>query len=546
MFPLWVKDKNYFMKIKHYLLTILLSNLLALNGFAQFSPGDLSKVHAHLEGVNNCTKCHTVGNKVSRDKCLECHKEIRTSIVTKKGFHGSAEVGNKNCILCHNEHHGRNFQLIKIDKKRFDHSKMGFELKGVHATKDCRACHKSEFITDPTFKKKSSTFMGLKSTCLNCHPDYHQAKLSSNCASCHNFDSFKNPKIVGFDHNKTKFAILGKHMNVGCIQCHKTEIVNGKPAQRFTGLEFESCTPCHKDVHENKFGQNCQQCHTEDSFHNIKNISSFNHDLTKFALVGKHKAVNCKSCHTSGRLLDPIKHDKCSSCHTDYHKGDFVKKGVATPDCNTCHTNEGFAATTYTIKRHSLTNFPLVGAHLATSCVVCHKKQTDWSFKNMGTKCVDCHKNIHKGVMTEKFLANDNCTKCHTTRTWKNVKFDHELTGFKLEGVHATKTCSDCHFRKNINGERTQKFASLTKDCSECHKDNHVGQFAENAKTECIKCHSFDSWKKSKFAHNTARFKLEGAHQNVECDKCHKQTTDEKGTYVQYKFKSIECVVCHS
>jgi len=535
------------MKIKNFILTFFLSNVLTITGFAQISPGDLSKGHANLVGANNCTKCHTTGSKISSEKCLDCHKEIKASIISKKGFHATAEVGTKQCITCHVEHKGRDFQIAKINKKTFDHSKMGFELKGVHAKKDCNACHKAQFISDPNYKARIFTFRGLKPNCLNCHSDFHQGRLSSNCLNCHNFDTYKNPKVVGFDHNKTNFPLKGKHTSVDCIVCHKTEIVNGKPAQRFTDLQFKTCTSCHKDVHESKFGNDCQKCHTEESFHNIKNISTFNHDLTKFALLGRHKFVNCKSCHKTEHFTDPIRHDKCSNCHTDYHKGDFAKKGVPTPDCKECHTNDGFKSTTFTISRHNLTAFQLEGAHLATSCIVCHKKQNGlWSFSKMGTKCVDCHKSIHQGIMSEKFLANDNCTKCHNTKSWKSVEFDHELTGFKLEGVHATKSCGDCHFKKNTSGERIQKFQSLTKECSECHKDNHVGQFAENGKTECLKCHSFENWKDLKFAHNTTRFKLEGAHQNVECNKCHKQTTDEKGTYIKFKFKSIECTVCHS
>ena len=84
-------------------------------GFAQISPGDLSKAHAHLEGASNCTQCHAVGNKVTREKCLACHQEIKNNIDANKGYHASKEVKGKNCAACHNDHHGRDFQLIKFD-----------------------------------------------------------------------------------------------------------------------------------------------------------------------------------------------------------------------------------------------------------------------------------------------------------------------------------------------------------------------------------------------------------------------------------------------
>jgi hypothetical protein len=533
------------MKITKLFITLVLSNLLAMSGFAQISPGELSKAHSKLEGVANCTKCHTVGKKVTNEKCLDCHKEIRASIAAKKGFHASADVSSKECFACHNEHHGRKFEIVKLDKKRFDHSKTGFELKGVHAKKDCKECHKSEFISDPILKKKSSTFMGLKGACLTCHTDYHQGKLSPNCATCHNFDSFKNAKVVGFDHNKTHFPILGKHNNVSCSKCHKTEIVNGKTVQRFKGLEFQSCTPCHKDAHETKFGTNCKQCHSEESFHSIKNIATFNHDKTEFQLIGKHKTVACKSCHKTANMTDPLKHDKCSDCHADFHKKEFAKNGI-TPDCNECHTNNGFGETKFTIERHSKLNFQLEGAHAATPCFACHKKQETWKFRNIDGKCIDCHKNTHKGFMQEKYLANDNCTACHNTTRWKTVKFDHNKTDFKLEGVHARKACAACHYKKNELGVRVQKFQGMVADCSSCHKDSHAGQFEINGKTNCTTCHGFESWSDSKFDHNTSRFKLEGAHVKVSCFECHKETKEGKKKFVQYKFKSIECSTCHS
>ena len=68
------------MDLKHLLLLPAIILLWECNAFAQISPGDLSKAHASLEGVSNCTKCHTVGKKVTSEKCLDCHKEINLSI----------------------------------------------------------------------------------------------------------------------------------------------------------------------------------------------------------------------------------------------------------------------------------------------------------------------------------------------------------------------------------------------------------------------------------------------------------------------------------
>ena len=79
---------------------------------AQLSPGDLSRSHAHLEGISNCTKCHELGNKITDEKCLSCHTEISDRIRLNKGYHSSDEVKGKQCIACHSEHNGKDFQLI--------------------------------------------------------------------------------------------------------------------------------------------------------------------------------------------------------------------------------------------------------------------------------------------------------------------------------------------------------------------------------------------------------------------------------------------------
>ena len=71
-----------------FYMTILLA-LIAGDALGQISPGDLSAAHADLEGIRNCTQCHTLGDKVSNDKCLDCHSEIQSLIAGHSGYHGS-------------------------------------------------------------------------------------------------------------------------------------------------------------------------------------------------------------------------------------------------------------------------------------------------------------------------------------------------------------------------------------------------------------------------------------------------------------------------
>ena len=46
-----------------FILLCLLDSLCIRVSNAQISPGELTKSHAHLEGMLNCTKCHVLGDK---------------------------------------------------------------------------------------------------------------------------------------------------------------------------------------------------------------------------------------------------------------------------------------------------------------------------------------------------------------------------------------------------------------------------------------------------------------------------------------------------
>ena len=175
-----------------------------------------------------------------------------------------------------------------------------------------------------------------------------------------------------------------------------------------------------------------------------------------------------------------------------------------------------------------------------------HKKSKEWTFSKMGKNCVNCHKNEHKGLIEDKFYPEENCTICHNVTKWKTVTFDHNRTAYKLEEAHAKVACSACHYRKNENGIETQLFKSTSKECSTCHKDTHANQFAIAGKTDCSKCHGMDDWHKSRFNHNSSRFKLDGEHVKVNCVECHKPVSDKNGKYIDFKFENIECSSCHS
>lgn len=601
------------------ILFFLLQLLFGASSYAQLSPGKLSKAHAKLEGLSNCTQCHTIGDKVSNQKCLACHKELNTQVSKNKGFHASTQIKGKDCMTCHSEHHGLNFDAIRFDKKTFNHNLTGYELKGGHKTKvkNCNECHKAENIVIPTLKNKPNTFLGLDTKCLSCHDDYHQKTLSSDCVSCHDFNDFKKAPL--FNHDKTEFALVGAHKKEDCASCHKEEMRNGKKFVKYSGIAFSNCTSCHKDVHKGEYGNNCKTCHNEESFTKISPSRSFNHTVTGYTLEGKHRDINCKKCHDNssgnfkefaqkkditclschkdiheGKLgndcktchnqnsfllknksytgkfdhdktdyplkgkhvivdcktchksdfTDPIQHKDCMNCHKDKHNGDFETKKDKYPDCASCHDVAGFAPSLFSIEQHNKSKFKLEGAHIAQPCFACHLTDKKWIFNKMGTECIICHKDIHAGIIDQKYYEKQSCHSCHNAESWQLVTFDHKTTKYPLVGGHQKAKCGDCHLDKKSNLSK-QTFKGLSQQCATCHADIHGGQFAKNGITDCAKCHGMGGWNVKTFNHDNTNYPLDGEHKNVACVKCHKGTLKENKNIKLFKIEKYQCIDCH-
>ncbi len=606
--------------LKYFVGFILFLNSGLL--YTQISPGPLVEYHKELEGLFNCTECHTLGQKISDEKCLDCHELLRSRIDAGKGYHVSDVVTSINCFECHSDHHGRKFDIIRFDESEFDHDLTGYELLGAHQDPKCADCHKDAHISKKEIRDKVYTYLGLSTECLSCHDDYHRSELGTSCIDCHDFEAFvPAPK---FDHNDTDFRLIGAHKELDCVSCHAIEGSGEDRFQQFTGLAFDNCTSCHEDVHQgkfgnkctdchnqnsfseisgrknfdhsttnfpllgqhrfldcfechdrqnsastmfedfqhqnfnhcttchedvhnNKFGQDCRKCHSEESFKQLNDPDAFDHSLTDYPLIGMHIEVDCAACHISEDMTDPLEHEECKSCHDDYHQGDFVDTNGQSPDCASCHqVEEGFENTHFDIDDHKNTDFPLTGAHIATPCFVCHLQSEDrWEFRNIGKLCVDCHDDIHYQYIDSAYYPKQDCQACHSTEAWADIDFDHSRTDFELEGAHARSDCRACHMDGEDQNQLNQEFKGLDADCLHCHENVHYGQFDHLGEKNCNNCHGFEDWTASRFDHDNTKFRLEGAHQDLECAACHKTIIRDSTELILYKIEKFECVDCH-
>ncbi len=535
--------------------------LFASASRAQISPGPLSKAHFSLSGTTQCNSCHRFGASTPTFKCLDCHKEVAEALDHRHGYHFRLQMQNpngKDCVRCHLEHNGENFNLIHWEpsEKRFDHRLTGYALEGKHAAVPCEQCHTSANMLPAlkgliTYKDPAKSFFGQSPNCTPCHADPHKVQLGNECAQCHNVESWKSAKE--FDHSKTRYPLTGLHSKVACEGCHKPDTPGG-PA-RYRGIEFDTCASCHSDPHRGEFKKACVSCHTTSGWKNLQQGFDFDHSKTKYALVGKHAPLACTACHVKDDFKKEIPFAACKDCHSpDPHKGQFAdrpQKG----ECAECHTVDGWKPSLFTAKEHNTTQYPLKGKHTQVQCLECHVPAgKDALYRVKFATCSDCHKDRHDNQFATA-PYNNRCESCHTVQDWHRTSYSiakHDSSRFPLVGAHAAVPCSDCH--KAGMGGRTDRilpFHFEDRSCTACHRDTHKGEFnnqmarkrADGSTFGCEACHNVKSWIEiSGFDHAKTKYPLLGAHRAVGCNDCHKATTTAQSRFTG---TSTQCESCH-
>lgn len=544
---------------------LLLVALAAGPAAAQLSPGKLSSAHAGLEGVGSCTRCHDLGKGPSPAKCLGCHAPLAARVDAGRGLH--ARPGHEECAACHSEHQGRDYALVHWPdgQDAFPHERTGYRLEGRHARLGCRECHGRRFAGGSAELRAAGldperTFLGLTAACAACHPDPHGGALNPDCRACHTQEVWR--PASGFDHARTRFPLTGLHARVDCARCHRNAGAPPKDALRFTGLAHDRCTDCHRDPHATRLGASCEGCHTTAGWTAVA-ASAFDHDRTRFPLRGRHRQADCAACHKPGRPRSPLPHERCADCHEDRH-GAAANGRPRLLACEQCHGEEGWRPSTFTLARHEQAGYRLEGAHLAVPCDGCHRPRGARSAGAAAAirlalphaACTDCHADPHRGRLG-RFAGAAGCASCHAVQGWGQVAFDHAATRFPLEGRHASASCRACHADRPAAARAAAApavaFQETATACEGCHEDAHRGQFARPAAgaaaaaaaTDCGRCHAPAGWRPAAFDHDDARYRLDGAHQQVACAGCHPAERDERGSFIRYKPLGTACVDCH-
>jgi hypothetical protein len=377
----------------------------------------------HRTAPSTCSACHETDNPHDESvgtECGNCHSPTEWAEVTFDHAQTDFALIGKHettaCLACHTDHSfsetptscyschaeddahdgrsgqecGNCHQPTDWHDTSFNHARdTSFELLGKHGLLVCDDCHSDDPFSDT-----------MDTACIACHrdDDNHEAHFGERCDTCHVPDGFVE---VTFDHNvDTKHALHGAHVSVECSACHIEPLFEAKP--------LANCGDCHKDddPHNATQGEMCGDCHNEEAW---KENVFFDHDLTRFPLLGKHSEPDCIACHETQVFRDAPEY--CSDCHTenDPHDDRF------SDDCAMCHSPVDWAK--WRFDHNTQTTFTLDGAHSSVSCDTCHRQSLDVQMR-LGSRCSDCHASddIHNG----EFGAD--CGRCHSSDSFEEVQ----------------------------------------------------------------------------------------------------------------------------
>jgi hypothetical protein len=192
---------------------------------------------------------------------------------------------------------------------------------------------------------------------------------------------------------------------------------------------------------------------------------------------------------------------------------------------------------------------PLTSSHASldnqNQCNDCHIDNTR---ELSNDKCLNCHDhqdlqgriNAGKGFHATATVKGKKCGSCHLEHKgrgydvmgWKSVggekDFNHDLTGWKLNGKHAATDCAKCHTAKNKSGVKVYMGTDKLCGSSGCHGKDQPHKMVRKDMLACERCHTESVWKPEKrvlqFNHDDrkdAAMPILGSHRDVACTKCH-------------------------
>ncbi len=295
------------------------------------------------------------------------------------------------------------------------------------------------------------------------------------------------------------------------------QVSPGPLAKAHADLEGSlKCTKCHGGGNEGMLAR-CVSCH--------KDIGWLRERNRGFHGARETRAATCASCHPDHAGLDfaMVKWPDGSAEQFNHTRAGWaLKQSHAELKCEKCHTGKLQVS--------------------ASARLSARKTGTGWT--GLETGCTDCHEDVHRGALGQSA----DCVKCHDAGKWTVTPgFDHDTTGYALDGKHERVECDKCHLaegltpRRDAGGHLVPVYKPVPHArCNDCHADVHKGQFGGG----CTDCHTTDGWKqidRERFNHNRTKYPLRGKHAAVRCVDCH----GDFSTPALKKPAFTACGACH-
>lgn len=439
---------------------------------------------SHADFEERCDLCHRPLESTMSVLCLDCHQEVATQIQQNAGTHGNINPV-EDCITCHSEHHGQDYDLLTEALRRYDHSQSGFDLvkhKLDYAALplECDRCH-----------GQGAGFPFQVQTCLACHQTHdpsfmeqHAREFGSSCVDCHD----GKDSMAQFDHQHSGFPLEGLHAELRCADCHAQE---GQllSAEAFSNLPV-TCEGCHGVTlsHTGLFEKDCDNCHTSAGWTPaIWQGLPFQHEAlqgnlqtTGFSLIHHQQGydgqeLRCLDCHAdmTAQSAGQFSQQVCSDCHVQDGSG-FIQQHLEQVGAGCLECHDGVDR----MRNFSHASiFPLEGAHAQALCLDCHADQ----YAGTPDTCVKCHEEpeIHKGFFGLE------CQMCHSPEAWSPALMTSH--SFPLDhGEQGIVTCQTCH---------PESYTQYT--CYTCHEhqpveilEKHLEEgIGRDELVDCARCH---------------------------------------------------------
>jgi hypothetical protein len=327
-------------------------------------------VNVHRDSIkDDCRTCHTetsfrgapfdhesrtgfpLDGRHAGLACVKCHVGVSTEglpLARKVADYGGA---SPDCVSCHGStdpHKGAFGRVCEachrtstFDARAFRHPRAAEFFAGSHEPVACEQCHvrnaplpalrpdaQAVAAAAPAAQARiaAARFPVPAMTCVSCHDDVHLGQVSSACETCHDVGGARFA-AVKFEHGRTPFPLTGRHQDVQCALCHRTE-TRMFPSGTGTAMVLHpagglECRTCHADPHLGQVSTACETCHVTSTF----KVESYIHRGMEDFFGGIHGRYDCVDCHKvetgtfpagRGTTTKFLVGRTCASCHRGF------------------------------------------------------------------------------------------------------------------------------------------------------------------------------------------------------------------------------------